>query len=76
LGMGGGGMITGAPFDRFPLKQFGSALDVLAKNIRHQEAAENFFVEPGIPRFLYMLAANFGMKREMKKRQKNKSKHR
>ena len=68
LGMGGGGMIAGASFDRFPLKQFGSALDVMAKNIRYQETAENYYVEPGIPRVFYMLAGNFGMKREMKKR--------
>ena len=71
LGIGCGGML-GEPlsFDRFPLKKLGRALDVLANNIRGQEGAENYFVEPSIPRFLYMIAGNFGMKREMKKRAK------
>ena len=70
LGMGGGGMIEGMPLGRFPLKKFGAALDTLAKNISGNESAENYFVEPDMPRFLYMIAANLGMKREMKKRQK------
>jgi len=74
LGMGGGGMIEGMPLGRFPLKKFGVALDTLAKNISGNESAENYFVEPDIPRFLYMFTANFGMKREMKKRRKNTKK--
>ena len=68
LGIGGGGMIEVMPIDRFPLKKFGAALDILARNIRGNESAENYFVEPGIPRFLYVLTANFGMRREIKKR--------
>jgi multimeric flavodoxin WrbA len=66
-----GGMIGETPsWDRFPLKKLGMALDALAKNIRNLDGAENCFVDPSIPRFLYMLAGNFFMKREMKKRNK------
>jgi multimeric flavodoxin WrbA len=75
LGMGGGGVIGETPsWGRFPLKKFGNALNALAKDICGKEAAENHFVEPSIPRFLYMLAANFAMKREIRKRRKEASK--
>jgi len=67
LGVGAGGMIGAAPLDRFPMKKLGRAFDVLAKNIRGQETAENYFVEPSIPRFLYMFLGNVAMKLEMRK---------
>jgi len=70
LGVGGGGMISAVPLGRFPLKKIGVAFDTLTKNIRDLETAENHFVEPDIPRFLYKLAANFGMRKEMKKEAK------
>jgi len=70
LGIGCGGMIGDVSLNRFPMKKIGRELDELAKNICGLETAENSFVEPSIPRFLYMLLANLSMKLEMRRQSK------
>ncbi|MDR2179384.1 MAG: NAD(P)H-dependent oxidoreductase [Synergistaceae bacterium] len=67
LGAGGGGMLNGVPIGRGPTKNFGLALDLLAKNIRELKTAENSSIDPGIPRFLYIFAAHLGWRRQARK---------
>ncbi|MDR1015802.1 MAG: NAD(P)H-dependent oxidoreductase [Coriobacteriales bacterium] len=58
LGVGAGGMIAAAPIGRGPLKGLGRALDELAGNILASRAADDRFVGPGFPRFLYQAVAH------------------
>jgi multimeric flavodoxin WrbA len=67
LGIGGGGMLSSMRIGRGPTRKIGQALDLLAKNILELKTAENSLVEPGIPRFIYILAAHLGWKMQAKK---------
>jgi hypothetical protein len=40
------------------MKNLGRALDLLAENIQSGHSAEDCFVDPNFPRFLYKTAAN------------------
>jgi hypothetical protein len=50
-----------------PTRKLGKALDLLAKNILQLKTAENSLVGPGIPRFIYILAAHLDWKTQAKK---------
>jgi len=67
-GIGAGPMISSVAIGQGPLKRLGRALDTLAENICSLAAAEDLFVEPGIPRFLYNLSGNHMWKKAAKKR--------
>jgi hypothetical protein len=41
-------------------------LDNLASNILRKSSADNLYVKPGIPRFLYKLAAEMGWRQTIK----------
>jgi hypothetical protein len=69
IGIGGGGMVQGmknVPHGKGPKKNSSAALDVLADNILSGGCGENIYVNPGIPRFLYKLAAELGWKQVAK----------
>lgn len=63
VGIGGGGMVLGlqnVPHGKGPKKNLSLALDALASNILTGGIAENLYVNAGIPRFLYKMAAEMG----------------
>ncbi|MDR1159432.1 MAG: NAD(P)H-dependent oxidoreductase [Syntrophomonadaceae bacterium] len=67
LGVGAGGMIAAAPIGRGPLKNLGKALDALAENIRNNKTADNLFVKPNFPKFLYNAAAHMSFRAQARK---------
>ena len=67
IGVGAGGMAQAAPAGTGPMKNMGLALDALAENICHSRCAENQFVLPNFPRFLYKAGGNYGWKAEARK---------
>lgn len=69
IGIGGGGMVLGlrnVPHGKGPKKMVSLALDNLAYNILRRDSAESIYVKPGIPRFLYKLAAEMGWRQAVK----------
>lgn len=69
IGIGGGGMVLGlrnVPHGKGPKKMVSLALDNLADNILRKDSAESIYVNPGIPRFLYKLAAEMGWRQAVK----------
>ncbi|MDR1247398.1 MAG: NAD(P)H-dependent oxidoreductase [Clostridiales Family XIII bacterium] len=58
LGVGAGGMVQAAPIGRGPLANLGRALSAFAENIRNGVSADNSFVEPNFPKFLYNMIAH------------------
>ena len=73
LGIGCGGMPKDISLNRFPMKKVGRAMDEFAQSICGLETAESSFVEPSLPRFLYLLLANLSMKLEMRRQQRKLS---
>jgi len=67
IGVGAGGMTNAAPVGKGPLKKLGLALDMLSANILSGKDAEDYFFEPGFPRFLYKAAVHMGWKTQAKK---------
>ena len=68
VGIGGGGMIRRGMADRpGQMKKAFRALGVLAENITSGERKEDIYIDPGIPRSLYMFGGNIGWKRMAKK---------
>jgi multimeric flavodoxin WrbA len=67
LGVGAGGMIHAARIGRGPLKNLGKALDALAENILNRKSADDHFVEPNFPKFLYKMIAHIGWRMQAKK---------
>lgn len=74
LGIGGGGMLSmlkDAPPDKGPKKTISRGIDQLVHSIREnthgQESAADLLVSPNFPRRLYMLAAQMGWRRQIKK---------
>ncbi|MDF2906953.1 MAG: hypothetical protein K0R34_2274 [Herbinix sp.] len=69
VGIGGGGMVLGlknVPHGKGPKKNISSAIDTLAGNILSGSSAENIYINPGIPRFLYKMAAEMGWRHTVK----------
>jgi multimeric flavodoxin WrbA len=69
IGIGGGGMVLSlknVPHGKGPKKKVSLALDNLASNIMQKSSADNIYVKPGIPRFLYKLAAEMGWRQTIK----------
>ncbi len=69
IGIGGGGMVLSlknVPRGKGPKKNISIALDALADNILRKGSADNIYVNPGIPRFLYKLAAEMGWRQTVK----------
>ncbi|MDF2908187.1 MAG: hypothetical protein K0R34_3508 [Herbinix sp.] len=69
IGIGGGGMVLSlknVPHGKGPKKNVSLALDDLAGNILRKSSANNIYVKPGIPRFLYKLAAEMGWRQTIK----------
>lgn len=69
IGIGGGGMVLSlknVPHGKGPKKNISLAIDNLAENILSGNSAENIYINPGIPRFLYKLAAEMGWRQAVK----------
>ncbi len=69
IGIGGGGMVhslRNVPRGKGPKKKLSQALDDLADNIMRMSSADNIYVNPGIPRVLYKLAAEMGWRQNVK----------
>lgn len=70
IGIGGGGMVLSlrnVPHGQGPKKNISKALDTMVGSILSGDSMENIYVDPGIPRFLYKLAAEMGWRQECKK---------
>jgi len=67
VGVGAGGMAGAAPVGHGPMKNLGSALDLLAENILGNNSAEDYIFEPNFPRFLYKASAHVGWKMQARK---------
>ncbi|MGX8709778.1 MAG: hypothetical protein ACQGTM_05955 [bacterium] len=69
VGLGGGGMLAAAniPSGHGPRKGPSLALRELAKNVTQKKSAENIFVSPSFPRFLYKAAAQMNWRAEIKR---------
>ncbi|MDR1438701.1 MAG: hypothetical protein LBJ10_01410 [Clostridiales bacterium] len=63
-GIGAGGMIGAAPIGRGPLAKLGEALDGMARKIAGLQSADSVYAEPNFPRFLYILAAHVGWRKQ------------
>ncbi len=66
IGFGGGVMIhslRNVPDGKGPKKNISLALNVLIENIRRKSSADNIYVNAGIPRILYKLAAEQGWRK-------------
>ncbi len=69
IGIGGGGMVASlknVPHGKGPKKKISLALDALADNILQRRSANNIYVNPGIPRFLYKFGGEMGWRRTIK----------
>jgi multimeric flavodoxin WrbA len=69
IGIGGGGMLSsmGDNWSKGPASAIHKALSDMAAAINAKESKQNIFVKPKFPRFLYMIAADLGMRRLAKK---------
>jgi len=69
VGIGGGGMLMGLnniPSGQGPRKNPSLALRTLAKNATEKKSAENLFVSPNFPRFLYKFMAEVGWRLQIR----------
>lgn len=69
LGIGGGGMLSsmlGTPNHKEPKKNLVIALNTLANSIKNSSKAENIFITPNIPRFVYKIGGDFGWNQQIK----------
>jgi multimeric flavodoxin WrbA len=62
LGVGAGGMTEIAPIGNGPMANLGKALDALAQAITSGSSADDSFIEPNFPRFLYKGAADLNFR--------------
>ncbi len=67
IGIGAGGMAMAAPVGQGPFANLGREFAALTDCIQRQVAAEDSFVEPGFPRFLYKSMAHQGWRAQAKK---------
>lgn len=67
LGIGGGGMAQMSPLEQGPGASIGRAIGTLATAILLQEQANDAYIEPNFPRFLYKAAAHIGWRRMAQK---------
>ena len=69
IGIGGGGMLSsmGDNWSKGPVSGIHKALCDMADAINTKESKPNIFVKPKFPRFLYLIAADLGMRRAAKK---------
>jgi len=69
IGIGGGGMLSsmGDNWSKGPVSGIHKALNDMAAAINAKKSKQNIFVKPKFPRFLYMIAADLGMRRLAKK---------
>jgi len=69
IGIGGGGMLSsmGDNWSKGPVSGIHKALYDMAVAINAKESKPSIFVGPKFPRFLYMIAADLGMRRLAKK---------
>ncbi|MDR2888812.1 MAG: NAD(P)H-dependent oxidoreductase [Lachnospiraceae bacterium] len=63
IGVGGGPMVNKAPIGYGPNKNLGLALDTLTENIVLNKSADDIFVTPNFPRFLYLQMAHLMWRR-------------
>lgn len=69
LGIGGGGMLAGmkdVPAGQGLRKNPSAALQALAGNITQCQSAEDIFLSPAIPRFLYQIGGHMGWRKQIK----------
>jgi hypothetical protein len=66
LAIGGGPVIGAVPLGKGPLARVGRALDDLAATIAAGESAQDRFVAPPFPRFLYILIAHISWRVQAK----------
>jgi hypothetical protein len=69
IGIGGGGMLkilTGVPNGQGPKKNLWVALESIASNITAAAAADNIYISPNLPRFIYKLGAEAGWRQQIK----------
>ena len=69
VGLGGGAMLAGlgnVPAGHGPRKNFSLALRDLAQNVTEKRSAEDVFVSPSFPRFLYKFMAETGWRMQAK----------
>jgi hypothetical protein len=69
IGIGGGGMLkilTGVPNGQGPKKNLWIALESIASNITAAAAADNIYISPNLPRFVYKLGAEAGWRQQIK----------
>jgi multimeric flavodoxin WrbA len=69
IGIGGGGMLkilTGVPNGQGPKKNLWIALESIASNITAAAAADNIYISPNLPRFIYKLGAEAGWRQQIK----------
>ena len=69
LGIGGGGMLSsmlGTPNDKGPKKDLGIALNSLANSIKNNSNAENIYITPNIPRFVYKMGGDYSWNQQIK----------
>ena len=69
IGIGGGGMLAAMSGDwsKGPIAGVYRELCKMAEAIKEKASIPNVFISPGIPRFVYKIAAEFNMKRYAKK---------
>jgi len=65
IGIGGGGMLSsmGDDWSKGPVSGIYHEIAELATAIRNNSSRENIFISPKIPRLVYKLAADLGMRR-------------
>lgn len=69
VGIGGGGILAGlsnVPSGHGPRKNPSNALRELAQNVTETRSAEDIFVSPNFPRFLYKVMAEMGWRTQIK----------
>lgn len=69
VGVGGGGMIAGlenVPKGRGPRKNLSAALRTLADHVAEMQSADDLFVSPNFPRFLYKAMGEMGWRMQIR----------
>jgi hypothetical protein len=59
LGIGGGGVIEMRSLEKWPLRKISKAIAEISDTIATVSQADDFFVQPSIPRFTYKIGAHF-----------------
>lgn len=69
IGIGGGGMMSmlnPKSAEHGPMRDIAAALKKLAEHMKEEQSAENLYVSPNFPRFLYKMAAEMGWRQQIK----------